>query len=84
MMQLTNSWGKPLLEEDEYFEPLPGSILMTEGIHGTAWQRMFSDGKWYSTRGGTPRPWKWLIKKRNVVLVYDAPVRKDRANGEEA
>lgn len=81
MMKLTNSWGKTLLGEDEYFEPEPGSILLTEGMYGTAWQRMFSDGKWHATRGGTPRSWKQLIKKRNVVLVYDAPKRKDQSNG---
>lgn len=81
-IKLTDHRGERRLFEDEYYEPEPGSILLTEGIYGTAWQRMFKDGKWYATRGGTPRSWNQLLRKRNVLLVHDAPKRKDQVRGE--
>lgn len=56
-------------------QPNPGSVVLTEGEHGTAWQRFFSDGRWHPTRGGGSRTWDQLLTKRNLVLVYDAPVR---------
>lgn len=74
---VTDHVGRLLLPAEETHEPLPGSILMTEGEHGTAWQRHFSDGYWHSTVGGRRRTWDELIRRRNVVLVYDAPARVD-------
>ena len=53
-------------------EPLPGSVVLTEGEFGTAWQRYFSDGKWHSVRGGGAKQWKYLLGKRNLTLAYDA------------
>lgn len=76
VIPLTDHRGTLLLDEDDAFEPLPGSVVLTEGRHGTAWQRHFSDGLWHRTgRGGTPRTWESLIDKRNVILVYDAAAR---------
>lgn len=75
---LTDSKGATLLHPEDMSEPLPGSILMTEGSHGTAWQRHFMDGQWHSTRGGASKSWDDLISKRNVVLVYDADHRPAR------
>ena len=57
-------------------EPEPGSVVLTEGEYGTAWQRFFSDGKWHPTRGGGSRTWEQLLAKRNLVLVYEADKRE--------
>lgn len=78
---LTNHRGALLVEPGDATEPEPGSIIMTEGHWGTAWQRHFNDGKWHSTRGGAPKQWDELIIKRNVVLVYDAAVRDTEREG---
>lgn len=77
LIPVTDTRGKFLLGMDEMpTEPEPDSILMTNGVHGTAWQRHASDGLWHSTLGGRPKPWLEIIKSRNVVLVYDAPARR--------
>lgn len=58
-------------------EPEPGSVVLTEGEHGTAWQRHFVGKRlWHSTTGMT-REWGQLIARRNVVLVYDAAPREE-------
>lgn len=57
-------------------EPEPGSIVLTEGDHGTAWQRQFKDGRWHRIGGGRPRDWAWVMSQRRVRLIYDAPVRE--------
>lgn len=74
---VTGRIGQPLLDADDMDEPERGSILMTGGAHGTAWQRHFRTGLWHSTRGGAPKTWEFLTRKRNVVLVYDADPRPD-------
>lgn len=74
IVHLTDDRGSLLLRVPE---PEPGSVLLTEGVHGTAWQRHFADGLWHSTRGGSPKRWADLLKKRNVALVYNAAVRQD-------
>ena len=56
-------------------EPHPGSVVLTEGEFGTAWQRFFSDGRWHPVRGGGSKTWDQLVARRNLVLVYDAPER---------
>lgn len=78
---MTDHRGTVLVPEDQRFEPEPGSIVLTEGLHGTAWQRHFSDGLWHSTRGGRPQTWAFLMSKRNLVLVYDADVRPHVSTG---
>ena len=78
MVPVTDHRGNFLLIGDDMEEPFPGSILMTEGQYGTAWQRHFVDGLWHSTRGGSPKRWDDIISKRNVVLVYDADEREVR------
>lgn len=73
--QLTDVLGWPLVFGDDAQEPECGSILMVDGWWGTAWQRLFIDGQWHSSRGGTPRSWKQLLKRKNVILIYDASKR---------
>lgn len=41
-------------------EPPRGSVVMTEGATGTAWQRFFNDGRWHSTTGKTAS-WSRLV-----------------------
>lgn len=74
LIYLTDGKGRSLLPEDDMEQPLPGSILMTNGRWGTAWQRRFSDGRWMSISGQT-LDWDVLITKTDVVLVYDADER---------
>lgn len=58
-------------------EPNPGSVVLTSGEWGTAWQRHFSDGLWHRSGSNPSRPktWAWLCAQRNTVLVYDARER---------
>lgn len=74
LIHLTDGRGKTIPDVD-LDEPLPGSIVMHHGEYGTAWQRYFSDGMWHRVGGGACKDWEWLLTKRNLVLVYDAPVR---------
>ena len=60
---------------DPDIEPERGSIIMTHGDWGTAYQRFFSDGLWHRVGGGGGRTWDWVLRQRSVRLVYDAPVR---------
>ena len=76
LIPLTDHAGTILLPADELAQPLCGSIVLTEGNHGTAWQRFFSDGRWHPTRGGGSKTWHEILLKRNVVLVYDAAPRE--------
>lgn len=75
VIPVTDDRGHNLLPEDEGFEPLPGSIVLTEGLFGTAWQRFFSDGLWHRAGSGGTATWQELLSRRNVVLVYDATER---------
>lgn len=76
---LTDGRGELLVQPDDAAEPEPGSIILTQGIHGTAWQRFFAGPRlWHRAGGGSPTEWSVLIGQRNVVLVYDAPVREDQ------
>ena len=75
LIRLTDDRGDFLLPYEELSEPRRGSVVLTDGEFGTAWQRYFSDGRWHSVRGGAPRPWGYLLGKRNLVLVYDAEER---------
>lgn len=84
MKYLTDDAGVPtptlnaLREFDPDWEPRRGSVLLSSGQFGTAWQRHFSDGLWHSTRGWAgdqPKTWTQLSRFRNLVLVYDAPDR---------
>lgn len=58
-------------------EPLPGSVVMAEGISGTAFQRHFSDGLWHSTTGRV-RTWQELVdaeiewKRPGLFLLFDS------------
>lgn len=78
VIPITDYRGRPMLPEDQRFEPLPGSVIMTEGLHGTAWQRFFRDGMWYAMGRAKPQAWEELILKRNVYLIYEARQRDDQ------
>lgn len=75
MIHITDNRGNLLLPEAESVEPNEGSIVLTEGIFGTAWQRFFSDGRWHPTRGGGSRTWEQMLIRPRLVLVYEAEVR---------
>ena len=75
MIELTNSIGS-LNAAADVSEPEPGSIILTEGVTGTAWQRFFVDGRWHPTRGGGSKTWIELLCRRNVWLVYRADPRE--------
>lgn len=74
---VTDDRGRPMLDGDDAAEPLPGSVVLTDGEFGTAWQRYFADGMWHRVGGGSGRgkPWSFFLSKRNVVLAYDAHER---------
>lgn len=73
-MQMTDDKGRPTLIEAAMEEPNIDSVVLTDGLHGTAWQRL-SDGLWYGVSKSQPTGWSTLRQRRNLVLVYDAPVR---------
>jgi hypothetical protein len=75
LIPITDSIGKPVLHNAEV-EPEPSSVVLTEGEFGTAWQRYFSDGLWHRVGGKQVRTWEALCKTRNLVLVYEAEVRR--------
>lgn len=75
LIRMTDDHGDAALPDDEMHEPEPGSVVLTEGTHGTAWQRHFSDGKWHRAGSSQRKNWHDLIQQRNVVLVYDAEER---------
>lgn len=75
IIHLTDRSGRTLV--DRLVEPNPGSIVMTDGLFGMAWQRHFSDGLWYrSGKSARPQTWGWLLTQKRLVLMYDAPERK--------
>lgn len=75
IIQLTDDHGRVVCSE--IAEPNPGSVVLTSGEFGTAWQRLFSNGRWSSTTpgGALSVTWQDLLTRRNLVLIYDAPVR---------
>jgi len=85
LVHITDDKGRLLLPGDDLTEPNPDSIVLVDGIHGTAWQR-FQNGEWYSVRSHQSRTWTELLKMRRLVLVYDAEPRPDHtiAAGREA
>lgn len=77
MIPMTDDKGRTIAHPDDAaIEPLPGSIALSEGMYGTAWQRHFNDGLWHSTRGSATATWSEMLTKRNLVLVYDADERE--------
>ena len=79
MTPITDAQGRfPSHEYDR--EPNPGSVVLTSGEYGTAWQRYFSDGKWHRVGGGRARRWAEMLAERNLVLVYDARERFEKGD----
>lgn len=77
MIQLTNPAGQRLPIAYDISQPDYGSVVLVEGPFGTAWQRHFADGLWYSTTGSRGRGWGHLLQQSRTILVYDAPRRPD-------
>jgi len=55
-------------------EPSRGSVVMTDGPTGTAWQRHHKDDGWHSTAGIT-QTWEY-VSEREPVLLFEAPTRE--------
>lgn len=73
MIELVNTHGEVV---DTRPQPEPGSVLLTDGCFGVAWQRHFSDRRWHSSTGAV-RTYSSLMRHRNVLLVHDAGVRDE-------
>lgn len=84
MKRLTDSTGRMTDYGVSRPEPEPGSVVLTEGEFGTAWQRHFRDGNWHRSGGGRPITWDKMLTKRNLVVAYDAPKRAEVLADEEA
>lgn len=76
LVPITDTYGNPVHSRTD-IEPAHGSVVLTDGEFGTAWQRHFADGRWHPTRGGGSKTWGQLCARRNLVLVYDARERLD-------
>lgn len=46
-------------------EPPTGSVLLADGLTGTAWQRFFSDGLWHSVTGKS-EPWRYFTHRDTI------------------
>lgn len=80
LIPLTDHAARALHPLDDLHEPEPGSIVMANGPWGTAWQLHFNDRTWHAVgRTGRGRRWAEMLAFRNLVLVYDAPVRPSPA-----
>lgn len=76
IIPITDDRGRFLVPEDDLFEPEPSSVVLTQGLTGTAWQLSFRDGLWHRL-GSTARvTWESLLRERGLILVYDAQERK--------
>jgi hypothetical protein len=56
-------------------EPTHGSVVLTSGPTGTAWQRHFKDGLWHSTTGHV---FNWYDVNQfwstpDIIVIYNAP-----------
>lgn len=76
LIQFTDDQGSIVDPDIELEEPYPGSIVLTNSIHGTAYQRLFSDGLWHSAHSRVGFTWEDMLGERNLFLVYDAPRRQ--------
>ncbi len=72
---ITDTHGNVITIPGRGKEPEPGSIVLTQGQFGTAWQRSFDDGMWHRVGGGRPRDWAWMLQQNRVFLSYNAPKR---------
>lgn len=72
-LPLTDDQGKMIW--NDVAEPHPGSVVLTNGIHGTAYQRLFKDGLWHSAVSPVGFTWEDMLGERNLMLAYDAPER---------
>lgn len=51
-------------------EPETGSVVVTHGLHGTAWQ-LYRDGRWRPTRGRGSKIWDQILGTDRVYLVFE-------------
>lgn len=77
LIPLTDGRGKKMLPDDELFEPNVDSIILTRGVHGQAWQRWATDGRWHTAGSRVPCDWATLLEDRDVLLVYEADHRPE-------
>lgn len=76
----TSPYTTVALPWGDFAEPRPGSVVLTDGLQGTAWQRLHGDGLWHSTTGRTAT-WDDLVAREREydrggpLLVHDAPPR---------
>lgn len=73
--QVTGTHGERLLPLPP--EPGVGSVVLTHGPSGAAWQKTGRDGLWRRMGGGRPKTWDEVTKYRNTWLVYIAPNRDE-------
>ena len=69
-MQITDEYGKPY--DRDFPEPPPGSVVMSSGLSGTAWQRRADDGLWYRMKNGGGKTWDHILGLRLVYFVHAA------------
>ena len=85
VIPMTGTRGEPLLPDDQMHEPNHGSVVLVQGLFGTAFQRLFTDGLWHATTaagaGGPGRDWTWMRTQRRLVLVYEAEERPESRRG---
>lgn len=84
VIPLTSARGVQLLTCDIENEPNPGSVVLTQGEFGTAWQRWFTDGMWHRTGSAQRKDWAWMVRQRNLVLVYEADTRSNSREAVQA
>ncbi len=72
--RLTNKSTVLYFKDADATEPKRGSIVMTQGLEGTAWHRHHSDGLWHSSTGKIAT-WNGLFRSASplgVALILDS------------
>lgn len=52
-------------------EPPRGSIVIRDGLSGTAYQRLHSDGRWHPTTGSVVVDWEYFTRRASPSLAGD-------------
>lgn len=75
MIHLTDGKGRPLVCEEDRYEPEIDSVCLTRGEHGLAWQRFRRDGLWHQAGSNSVRNWWAMMQDRDLILIYEAEPR---------